>query len=160
MWLWTRALIYMLIVSAGWLCVLPALLLYSERGADWPVIRSMPLVLGGLVFISAGVALALWAGCYLITLGNGTPLPLDPPRHLVTDGPYRFVRNPQAIAMVLMVLGELLTVDSALIWLMLPLTVVYLELLVGPIETRQLAKKFGAEYDEYVAHVPKWIPRW
>jgi protein-S-isoprenylcysteine O-methyltransferase Ste14 len=88
------------------------------------------------------------------------PLPLDRPRHLVTNGPYHFVRNPQAIAMILMVTGEIIVVESVAIWIMLPLTLLYLELLVGPIEARELAKDFGAEYEEYVARVRKWIPRW
>jgi Phospholipid methyltransferase len=107
MWLWTRALAYMLIVGVGWLCMLPALLLYWEFGAAAAVARVAPLALIGLGFFVAGVALAFWGAYYLITCGSGTPLPFDPPQRLVTEGPYRFVRNPQAIAMVLMVLGEI-----------------------------------------------------
>ncbi len=87
-------------------------------------------------------------------------MPFAPPRRLVTAGPYRFVRNPQGIAMVLMVAGELLSLESGVLWVMLPLTITYLEALVGPLESRQLAKDFGAQYDAYSAKVRKWIPRW
>jgi hypothetical protein len=34
MWLWTRALIYMLVVGAGWLVIVPACILYWEHGGD------------------------------------------------------------------------------------------------------------------------------
>jgi len=160
MWLWIRALVYMLLIAGGWLGILPVCLLYWERAGEGPMFRAGPWVLAGLCFFLLGVWLALWAGYYLIQRGRGTPFPLDPPRHLVTDGPYRFVRNPQAIAMVLLVIGELIAFDSVLVWVMLPLTILYLEVLVGPIEARQLAKDFGSEYQMYATRVSKWFPRW
>jgi protein-S-isoprenylcysteine O-methyltransferase Ste14 len=160
MWLWVRALFYMLIAGTGWLCILPALLLYWEFGSAAPAARVAPLPLIGLCSIVAGVALAFWGAYYLITFGSGTPLPFDPPRRLVTEGPYRFVRNPQAIAIALMVLGEIFVIESATLWLMLPLTFIYLELVVGPPEKRQLFKDFGADYQNYASRVRKWIPSW
>ena len=137
MWLWTRALVYILIVGGGWLIILPTCVLLWEHAGDWPAARSDIWVVSGLVVFVLGAALAIWAGYYLIGYGHGTPLPVDPPRRLVTEGPYRFVRNPQAIAMVLMVLGELLIIESTWLWVMLPLTIAYLEVLVGPIEVWQ-----------------------
>jgi len=159
MGLWTRALAYMLLVGGGWLILLPACILFWARAGDWPTVRSIAWVITGLVLFLVGVALAIWAGYYLIEFGRGTPMPLDPPRRLVTQGPYRYVRNPQAIAMVLMVLGELFVVNSNWLWVMLPLTIVYLEALVGPIEAKQLTKDFGLEYESYAARVHKWVPR-
>jgi protein-S-isoprenylcysteine O-methyltransferase Ste14 len=158
MWLWTRALAYMIVIGVGWLVFLPACLLYWEHAGNWTAVRAGPWSITGIILFVVGVALAMWSGCYLIGLGRGTPLPLDPPRRLVTNGPYRWVRNPQAIAMVLMVVGELLIVKSDWLWVMLPLTIIYLEAVVGPIEAKQLARDFGLEYENYAARVPKWIP--
>jgi protein-S-isoprenylcysteine O-methyltransferase Ste14 len=157
MWLWARALFYLCLVGSGWLVVLPAGLLYWEAGRLLPGLRRGPVA--GLSLFGAGAGLALWAGYYLIRHGQGTPLPLDPPQRLVTAGPYRFVRNPQGIAMTLMATGEAVAADSALLWLLPPLTVLYLEALVGPLEARQLARDFGPEYRAYAARVPKWLPR-
>ena len=159
MWLWIRALVYMCVVGGGWLVLLPASILYWEQAVSWPLARPWPLVAAGVSLFGFGVLLALWAGYYLIQYGGGTPLPLDPPHRLVTNGPYRFVRNPQGIAMVLMVSGEVLVVESAWLWLLLPLTVAYLEVLVGPLETKQLARNFGSDYERYATQVRKWIPR-
>lgn len=157
MWLWVRAVIYMVLVGGGWLVVLPAgILCWESPGAL--ELRPWFCVVAGLGLFGAGVLLALRAGYCLIRYGGGTPLPLDPPRRLVTEGPYRFVRNPQAVAMALMVMGELLVVQSALLWLMLPLTLLYLEALVGPIEARQMTRDFGEAYQAYSARVPKWLP--
>lgn len=112
----------------------------------------------GVALFAAGIGLACWAGYYLIQHGRGTPLPLDPLRRRAVRGPYGLVRNPQAISMVLMVTGEFVSIQSLALWVMLPVTVAYLELLVGPLEEPQLARDFGAEYRSYARQVRKWIP--
>jgi protein-S-isoprenylcysteine O-methyltransferase Ste14 len=63
------------------------------------------------------------------------------------------------MAMVLMAAGEVVAIKSLAIWVLLPLTLAYLELLVGPWEERQMAREFGAEYDAYARLVNKWLPR-
>lgn len=157
--LWARAICYMCIVGGGWLVVLPALIIYAETGGLSLSMRSWPLATTGFLLLLLGAMLAMWAGAFLIQRGRGTPLPLDPPQRLVVSGPYRYVRNPQAISMVLMVAGEVAVLRSAWLWVMLPLTILYLEGIVGPIETRQLARDFGDDYRRYAASVRKWIPR-
>lgn len=158
--IWVRALTYMVLIGGGWLIVLPACLLMVEQGAATPALRPWPWPILGAATLLAGVSLAIWAGVFLIQRGEGTPFPLDPTRKLVVVGPYRFVRNPQSIAMTLMVLGEMFAIQSRWLWVMLPATIAYLELLVGPLEDRQLVRDFGQSYLDYRSQVPKWIPRW
>jgi protein-S-isoprenylcysteine O-methyltransferase Ste14 len=157
--IWVRALIYLCIVAGGWLGVLPTLVLTLEYKRPRVPLRSAPwVVLGGLCGGTAMV-LGLVSGSYLITRGRGTPLPLDPPRELVTSGPYRVVRNPQAIAMLLAVAGEVAAIRSRFLWTLLPLTLIYLEVLVGPWEERQLTARYGVAYLAYKRRVRKWLPR-
>lgn len=158
-WLWLRALVYFGIVAGGWLIVLPALLLFVEHGAIAVRLRGMPWLFAGLCLLLASALLGLTAGFYLIARGRGTPLPLDPTQALVTQGPYRVVRNPQGIAMTLAAVGEALMLNSLLLWVMVPLTLAYLEVLVGPWEERQLRAAFGEEYAVYKRRVRKWLPR-
>jgi protein-S-isoprenylcysteine O-methyltransferase Ste14 len=139
--------------------LLPLAILTLEKGRPALALRGKPWVLCGAASCTAGAALGLVSGYYLITRGRGTPLPLDPTRRLVTSGPYRVVRNPQAIAMMLMVAGEVLAVRSRRLWLLVPLTLVYLEVLVGPWEERQLHARHGRQYLTYRRQVRKWIPR-
>lgn len=157
--IWARALVYLGVIVGGWLGVLPAVALMLEYRRPRVRLRSAPwAALGGLL---GGVALVLGlvSGFHLITRGRGTPLPLDPPHALVTSGPYRVVRNPQAIAMLLAVAGEVAAVRSRFLWIMLPLTVIYLEVLVGPWEERDLAARYGEAYVTYKRRVRKWLPR-
>lgn len=157
-WLWTRAIAYMLLFGISWFFVLPAAILWTE-GRGVPVARPVAWVaLGGICFVT-GCAISFWAGFYLIAVGRGTPFPLDPTRELVTSGPYRFVRNPQAVGTILIVLGEIGIVNSTWLLFWLPLSVAYLEGLAAPYEDRELRLRYGGPYLEYRARVPKWLPR-
>lgn len=148
----------MVIVGGGWLIFLPAIILFLEQGSIVAQMRSSPFFVAGSAMALSGAVLALIAGYYLVTQGQGTPFPLDPTSRLVTVGPYAHVRNPQAIAMTLMALGEILAVQSSLLWLLFPLTLGYLEIFAGPWEERELLKQYGDQYAEYRRAVRKWIP--
>ncbi|WP_017583050.1 methyltransferase family protein [Nocardiopsis valliformis] len=91
-------------------------------------------------------------------VGNGTPLPYDPPTRLVTSGPYAYVRNPMQLTMVLVYLV---------------LGVLYPPLLLGALvalaygagfaswhEGGQLRAEFGKDWDAYRSGVRAWLPRW
>ena len=59
----------------------------------------------GLVTILLGLAVYLWCVWDFATIGRGTPLPIDEPRKLVVRGPYRYVRNPMYIGVLLVIIG-------------------------------------------------------
>jgi protein-S-isoprenylcysteine O-methyltransferase Ste14 len=157
--LWARAIIYFLLFGGGWLVALPAGILSLENRAIWPIVRNVLCgFLGGLLF-AIGFVLACRAGACPIHLGRGTPLPLDPPRRLVTRGPYRWVRNPQRIAMLLMVIGEVVAIDFNWLWVMVPSTILDLEGIEGRWEEKQLLRNFGDEYVAYTKRTRKRMPR-
>jgi protein-S-isoprenylcysteine O-methyltransferase Ste14 len=154
--LWLRAVAYMLVVGGIHFVALPVVLTVGEP--RWRFRGGWPGAVGpGLV--ASGAALALAAAHALVTRGKGTPFPLDPTRHLVEDGPYRYLRNPQAVAATLIVAGEVLALRSRRLWLLLPLTVLYLEGLAAPMERREMVARFGRPYLVYRQRIPAWFPR-
>ena len=148
----------MLIVGGVHYIALPALILVAERRTTGVVLRGRLAALVGGGFLSFGAVLAMVSGHFLVTRGHGTPFPLDPTRQLVSGGPYRYVRNPQAIAATLIVVGEVLAVRSRRLWIIVPMTLLYLEVFAKPLEDRQMRKRFGDEYAHYKRSVPRWIP--
>jgi protein-S-isoprenylcysteine O-methyltransferase Ste14 len=147
----------MLLFGTTWFVLLPMLLLrFSDQFPPTP--RSLPWISLGCALFVLGAALSWFAAYHLVVFGRGTPFPLDPTRELVTSGPYSYVRNPQAIATGIIVLGEIAAMRStALVWL-LPATIAFLELLAAPYENRSLIRRFGDAYVDYRSRVPKWIP--
>ena len=79
------------------------------------------------------------------------------PTYLLTDGPYRFTRNPMYIAELALWLGWAILYGSIPIFIAL--------LVIGPLmnkrvvarEERELEARFGESYLEYKSRVPRWI---
>jgi len=122
-------------------------------------LAGLAVQLAGLALLAVGLAffdasLRRFAG-----EGGGTLAPWDPPRRLVVRGPYRYVRNPMISGVVLVLFGEaaLLLSLPHLAWaaFFLGLNALYIPLVEEP----ALARRFGASYREYRAHVPRVIPR-
>jgi protein-S-isoprenylcysteine O-methyltransferase Ste14 len=93
------------------------------------------------------------------TRGSGTPLPSAATTRLVTSGPYRFVRNPMAVAGIVQGVGVGLTLQSWLVVLYAIAGSVVWNWFVRPVEEADLTAKFGNEYLAYRAQVRCWIPR-
>jgi protein-S-isoprenylcysteine O-methyltransferase Ste14 len=121
--------------------------------------RLRPSAVVGIPLIAAGVLLVTSTVALFVTVGRGTLAPWDPTTRLVVEGPYRYVRNPMISGVLSILLGEAACFASLrlLIWFtaVFAVNALYLPL----VEERGLRRRFGADYDEYAAHVPRWIPR-
>lgn len=157
-WLWLRSLVYLAVVGGIWLVLLPAGLLLCDPAGQVLRPRPYPVSSLGAAVFGLGVALALWSGTRLIHDGEGTPFPLDPTRRLVTAGPYAVVRNPQAVALVLLTCGEALAVDSVAVWLLPLLAALFLIGMAEPFEDWEMQRRFGRAYEMYRAEVLRWFP--
>jgi protein-S-isoprenylcysteine O-methyltransferase Ste14 len=112
----------------------------------------------GALLLLAGLALWAWTVRLFATIGRGTLAPWDPPTELVTDGPYRYVRNPMITGVVAVLAGEALLFGSrpmAIYALVFgAINAVWFRLVEEP----GLRRRFGAAYDEYASAVPRWVP--
>ena len=94
------------------------------------------------------------------TLGEGTPLPFDPPRRLVTSGIYSYIANPmQTVATVLM-LGMALLFRNAWFAPTALLSFIYSAGLAWWDEREDLKQRFGEAYILYRQNVRDWKVRW
>jgi protein-S-isoprenylcysteine O-methyltransferase Ste14 len=90
--------------------------------------------------------------------GSGTPLPLDTARKLVVSGPYRYVRNPMAVAGLAQgaCVGIILGSFGTLIYVLAGMIV--WNYFVRPAEEADLALRFGEAYADYCKKTKCWIP--
>lgn len=122
---------------------------------DW----SDPLDIVGLACLGAGVPLLTVCIFEFAWTGRGTLSPVDPPRHLVVRGLYRYVRNPMYLAVTLILLGEaalLHSRDLVIYWACFFLAT---NLFVIGYEEPCLRSRFGVSYEAYTRQVGRWIPR-
>ena len=75
----------------------------------------------------------------------------------MTDGVYRFTRNPMYLAMALLYLGAALATDSTLTRALLPPLFASVQVGVVSREERYLERKFGDDYRRYRAAVRRWL---
>ena len=76
---------------------------------------------------------------------------------LVTDGPYRWTRNPMYLGMTLVYVGLALAADSpAALLLFIPVLFVIQTQVIAR-EERYLEGKFGDEFRAYRARVRRWL---
>jgi protein-S-isoprenylcysteine O-methyltransferase Ste14 len=150
-----RTLIFTVFVPGFWTVLMPYWML--PRGVR-PDVRGAGTA--GWLLIAAGIALyfacAFWG---FAVRGKGTPLPLDPPKKLVVEGPYRIIRNPMYWGVGSVILGEAAVFHSVALTELAIIFAGGVVLFVLFIEEPALKRKFGAEYEEYCRRVPRWLPR-
>jgi protein-S-isoprenylcysteine O-methyltransferase Ste14 len=119
----------------------------------------LAMQLAGVVVLAVGLLLFGASLVNFVRRGRGTLAPWDPPRRLVVDGPYRYVRNPMISGVVFIVFGEALVLLSwphaAWALFFLCVNAVYIPLSEEPF----LERRFGEPYREYCRHVRRFTPR-
>lgn len=141
--------------------IIPYLIVRSESQsfARSPVNPSGPLAVAGAVLALAGLALAVLTIRMFIRISQGTIMPWDPSRKLITSSLYSYVRNPMILSILILQTGEALLFASKGIAILAALFFVINTVYFIFSEEPGLEKRFGQEYVEYKRNVPRWIPR-
>jgi protein-S-isoprenylcysteine O-methyltransferase Ste14 len=113
----------------------------------------------GLAPLLVGAWFYLRCAWDFVVVGQGTPAPIDAPKHLVVRGLYRLVRNPMYVGVLLCIGGEALLFGSAGLLAYLTLLLLCFHTFVVVYEEPTLRRVFGSSYEQYCAMVPRWVPR-
>lgn len=106
--------------------------------------------------LALGLVALLWAFVHF-KQRNAEIHTFRQPKVLVTDGPFRYTRNPMYLGFFLLLLGAAFYVNT---WcaLIAPFTFLLTAMLwYIPHEERRMRRTFGADYDEYVWKTRRWI---
>ena len=112
-----------------------------------------------LVGVAAGLACLLDCFARLALEGRGTPAPVAQTEVLVASGPYRFVRNPMYVSLLIIVSGQALLFGQARLVAYAGVMLVAFHLFVLFYEEPTLRRRFGGSYETYYLHVGRWWPR-
>jgi protein-S-isoprenylcysteine O-methyltransferase Ste14 len=153
-----RTLLFTIVAPGFWTVLLPYFVL---RRAARPAFVGTAMVWAvcGYALIAAGVVLYLACAFWAFALrGLGTPAPIDPPKRLIVEGPYRVVRNPMYWSVFFVMAGEAILFRSAALGLWAAGFFAGAMLFVVGYEEPGLRRKFGAPYEEYCRNVGRWLP--
>ena len=152
-----RTLIFATIFMGFTLVYLPARVLSGSGIVRPAAIGGMQIL--GLIVATLGTGLVLWCVLDFALIGKGTPAPFDPPRRLVMQGPYRFVRNPMYIGAGTLLGGATIFYQSRPLLMYECGFLLICHLFVVIYEEPTLTRNFGQDYEVYCQHVRRWLPR-
>lgn len=141
------------------LAVAPAVIVLLEH--RWALSIQLPLSVNwiGFAVLLLASALGVWSAITMSVIGKGTPLPSAMANSLVIAGPYRFVRNPMAVAGIVQGVAVGLLLSSWLVVVYALIGSVLWNYAVRPLEERDLEARFGEPFRQYCARVRCWVPR-
>jgi protein-S-isoprenylcysteine O-methyltransferase Ste14 len=138
------------LLGAGALMLILDQLLPLARLVPWP------WTLWGVLPILAGIVLAVAAERRFRRAG--TPVrPFELSSALVTDGPFRFTRNPMYLGMMLVLGGLALLLGTLAPLLVLPAFFALIHLRFVRLEEAFLELHFGDAYRAYKERVRRWL---
>jgi protein-S-isoprenylcysteine O-methyltransferase Ste14 len=135
-----------------------ALLLMAALNRGLPITRLLapPVSYVGSLLVIAGTVLVGHA--FRGFTKAGTPVvPFTRSTALVTNGFYRFTRNPMYLGLVLILIGIALLMGTASPWLPIPFFIWILHANFIRGEERFLEELFGQEYRAYKGRVRRWL---
>jgi protein-S-isoprenylcysteine O-methyltransferase Ste14 len=149
--------------------VLPVIFWLAAVGLDMaigfpplPISRPVGLIMTGLTW-SLGLFWILWAYSYLLFIEKGSSVEaiedaLEPGSHLVTGGPYAYVRNPAIFGLLIILLGVAFLADSISGFILVPIAALISAAFIRLVEEKELLARFGAAYEHYRKSVPMLVP--
>jgi protein-S-isoprenylcysteine O-methyltransferase Ste14 len=144
---------------SGWLgnIVPGASLLTHDAGHLWFTLlglsgdpHSNPIHLLSYVFILGGL--------FILMSAWGTLYSARKEKRLAVTGAYAYVRHPQYVAFILVMIGFLIQWPTILTMIMFPL-LVWRYVTLAREEEGDVKKEFGEEFAGYLARTPAWFPR-
>lgn len=134
--------------------------LQSLDGTPSPNFNS-PSTYLGVFCILTSVPWMIYTIYLFYSKGDGTlsPAPNMKTEHLVTSGPYQYTRNPMITGVLGMLMGRTLLSGSQRLAVFTACFSVVKTLWFKYCEEPDMRNQFGATYQDYCQHVPRWVPR-
>jgi protein-S-isoprenylcysteine O-methyltransferase Ste14 len=157
-------LIALFFAGCLFLVLIPFGLAYASRATDAAlhlprVFLRWPNYLLGGALIAVGWPLAMWSILLQFTRGRGTPMPFMATQEFIPDGPFRICRNPMSLGTICAYLGVAVCLGSLSAIIFVLAFAAGLVAYIKFVEERELAARFGEQYEAYRKSTPFIFPR-
>lgn len=141
--------------------IIPLLIItgFNNHLQNFNSVLSWAMFIFGFLLILFGIGFLIYTNKSFFTIGRGTLAPWDPPKKLVINDAYRYVRNPMISSVLIIVLGEAFIFSSIELFILFLFFLILNHLYFVYSEEPGLIKRFGNDYIDYKNNVPRWIPR-
>ena len=141
--------VYVAGIMIGWLL---------QRWLPWPITAGPSRARVVIAVLFALAYLGLFIGALRAFRRVRTTLvPNRPATAFVTDGSFRWTRNPMYLSLVCLYVAVALMLDTWWALVLLPVVVLVIDRAVIAREERYLTAAFPAEYAAYRARVRRWL---
>ena len=140
---------------------IPALMWWVS-GRAFPWAPSLLWAIVSIVLMIPGLSLSIWSIVHMKRVGEGNPFDAynhevaPRTKHLMTDGPYRFSRNPMLVGVYIYDIGVLILLQS--LW---PIALFAVEIFLLTLQVRSEEKRleadFGDDYRKYKQSVRRYF---
>jgi len=120
------------------------------------IIQDLKITIFGIVLLSSGVAILVWAVSYFKRHKTAIK-PTDEPSTLIQEGPYRFTRNPIYVAAILGLLGIALWIGTIPFFFTPIVFFCLVQRFFIPHEEGNLKRVFKDRYLSYQKRVRRWF---
>lgn len=151
------SLLYGLTVGLVLFLALPYVLIEANNIFKLPVLYYPIMQVFGVSFVVVGALIFTYSSGVFVIHGKGTPVPIDPPEILVTNGLYKYTRNPMYLSYLSIFLGEFMFLGHIALLIYFIMMCVFITFFVTHYEEPELKKRFGKKYLEYMKSTPRWF---
>jgi len=113
----------------------------------------------GIILFTLFSSLGVFSAITIVREGKGTPIPADQTKKLVSTGPYKYVRNPMAIAGLGQGIAVSVYLNSIHVFIYVIIGGIIWQIAVRPLEENDMLERFGPDYENYRKKVKCWIPK-
>lgn len=110
----------------------------------------------GIILLIFGLIMTIWAVDCFNKVGNDFQLYREK-SILVTDGPFKYSRNPIYLGMLLWLLGMAVWLGSLITFIFPVFFFLLVNYSIIPVEESSLEKEFAMEYSSYKQMTRRWI---
>jgi protein-S-isoprenylcysteine O-methyltransferase Ste14 len=115
-----------------------------------------PYNLPGIIPLLTGMAFSFWGSIKFKQAGTNIKT-FNEPDKLVTEGLFRYSRNPMYLGFALALLGVSIITGTVSSIIILVIFVIITDRWYITFEEKMMGKKFGSIYEEYRSETRRWI---